>query len=112
MEGSKAFAKAFMVRHSIPTAAHKTFPASAFAGASEYVRTCGHDVVLKASGLAAGKGVLIPSSVDEAIEGLKEIMIDNVFGDAGPLLLLHICKYIRIDHNIHFLFVFSPIMLR
>ncbi|KAI0688679.1 phosphoribosylglycinamide synthetase [Cytidiella melzeri] len=83
MEGSKAFSKAFMERHSIPTAKFRTFPSSDFDRASEYVKSCGFQVVLKASGLAAGKGVLIPSSVDEAIAGLKEIMINNVFGAAG-----------------------------
>ena len=83
MEGSKAFSKAFMDRHSIPTAKFKTFASSEFEQASEYVKTCGFDVVLKASGLAAGKGVLIPQSIDEAVAGLKEIMVDNVFGAAG-----------------------------
>ncbi|KAI0814813.1 aminoimidazole ribonucleotide synthetase [Irpex lacteus] len=83
MEGSKAFSKDFMERHAIPTAKFKTFSASQFDEASQYVKTCGFQVVLKASGLAAGKGVLIPESVDEAIAGLKEIMIDNVFGAAG-----------------------------
>jgi phosphoribosylamine--glycine ligase / phosphoribosylformylglycinamidine cyclo-ligase len=83
MEGSKAFSKAFMERHSIPTAQFRTFSSSEFKQASEYVKTCGFQVVLKASGLAAGKGVLIPQCVDDAIAGLKEIMIDNVFGAAG-----------------------------
>ncbi len=83
MEGSKAFAKDFMVRHNIPTARFKTFRSSEIDAATEYVKTCGHRVVLKASGLAAGKGVLIPETTDEAIAGLKEIMVANVFGDAG-----------------------------
>ncbi|OJT02709.1 Bifunctional purine biosynthetic protein ADE1 [Trametes pubescens] len=83
MEGSKAFSKAFMDRHQIPTAKFKVFASSQFDQASEYVRTCGFKVVLKASGLAAGKGVLLPESVDEAIAGLKEIMVDSVFGAAG-----------------------------
>ena len=83
MEGSKAFSKAFMDRHNIPTAKFKVFQASEIDQAIEYVRTCGFKTVLKASGLAAGKGVLIPQSVDEAIAGLKEIMVDNVFGAAG-----------------------------
>ncbi len=90
MEGSKAFSKDFMERHAIPTAKFKTFSASQFDEASQYVKTCGFQVVLKASGLAAGKGVLIPESVDEAIAGLKEIMIDNVFGAAG-LQPYHMC---------------------
>lgn len=83
MEGSKAFAKDFMQRHSIPTAKFCVFAANEFDQASEYVKTCGFKVVLKASGLAAGKGVLIPGSVDEAITGLREIMVDSVFGAAG-----------------------------
>lgn len=84
MEGSKAFSKAFMDRHNIPTAKFRVFTASEYDQAVEYVKTCGFQVVLKASGLAAGKGVLIPETVDEAIAGLKEIMVDNVFGSAGP----------------------------
>ncbi|EKM48852.1 uncharacterized protein PHACADRAFT_54938, partial [Phanerochaete carnosa HHB-10118-sp] len=83
MEGSKAFAKAFMDRHSIPTAKFRVFVASEYEQAIEYVKTCGFQVVIKASGLAAGKGVLIPETVDEAIAGLKEIMVDSVFGSAG-----------------------------
>ena len=83
MEGSKAFAKAFMERHSIPTAKFKTFSSDEYERAAAYVKTCGFRVVLKASGLAAGKGVLIPQSLDEALAGLKEIMVDNVFGAAG-----------------------------
>ncbi|KAH9898153.1 aminoimidazole ribonucleotide synthetase [Cubamyces lactineus] len=83
MEGSKAFSKAFMDRHEIPTAKFKVFQSSEVDQAIEYVRTCGFKVVLKASGLAAGKGVLLPETVDEAIAGLKEIMVDNVFGAAG-----------------------------
>ena len=83
MEGSKAFSKDFMERHAIPTAKFKTFSASQFDEASQYIQTCGFQVVLKASGLAAGKGVLIPESTDAAVAGLREIMVDNVFGDAG-----------------------------
>nr|VWO94286.1 ATP-grasp domain-containing protein [Ganoderma boninense] len=83
MEGSKAFSKAFMARHKIPTAKFKTFRSSEIDQAIDYVRTCGFKVVLKADGLAAGKGVLLPETVDEAIAGLKTIMVDNVFGAAG-----------------------------
>lgn len=72
-----------MARHSIPTAAFKVFTAPEFEQALSYVKSCGHDVVLKASGLAGGKGVLIPQSIEEAIQGLREIMVDNAFGDAG-----------------------------
>ncbi|CDO73468.1 hypothetical protein BN946_scf185013.g103 [Trametes cinnabarina] len=88
MEGSKAFSKAFMARHNIPTAKFKVFQCSEYEHAIEYVRTCGFKVVLKASGLAAGKGVLLPETVDEAIAGLKEIMVDNVFGVAGQEVVI------------------------
>ncbi|KAI0961928.1 hypothetical protein AcV7_000898 [Taiwanofungus camphoratus] len=83
MEGSKAFSKAFMDRHSIPTAKFRVFAASEVDQAIDYVKTCGFKVVLKASGLAAGKGVLIPETTDEAVAGLQEIMVENVFGPAG-----------------------------
>lgn len=83
MEGSKAFSKDFMIRNHIPTAPFKTFKSSDLEAAIKFVNTCGHKVVLKASGLAAGKGVLIPETTDEAIAGLKDIMVANVFGDAG-----------------------------
>ncbi|KAF9056567.1 aminoimidazole ribonucleotide synthetase [Panaeolus papilionaceus] len=88
MEGSKAFSKGFMARHNIPTAAFKTFKSSEVDQAIQYVQTCGHSVVLKASGLAAGKGVLIPVTTEEAISGLKEIMVDNVFGNAGDEVVI------------------------
>jgi phosphoribosylamine--glycine ligase / phosphoribosylformylglycinamidine cyclo-ligase len=88
MEGSKVFSKDFMARHGIPTARYRTFPASQVNAAIEYVKTCGYNVVLKADGLAGGKGVLIPQSVEEAIEGLKEIMVSNVFGSAGEAISL------------------------
>lgn len=72
-----------MTRHAIPTAAFRVFTSSQVDQAIDYVRTCGHKVVLKASGLASGKGVLIPESTEEAIAGLKEIMVTRAFGAAG-----------------------------
>lgn len=81
MEGSKTFAKDFMKRHNIPTAAYENF--TDFEKAKAYVESVDHPVVLKASGLAAGKGVLIPTSKEEALAGLKSIMVDKEFGDAG-----------------------------
>lgn len=83
MEGSKAFSKDFMARHNIPTAAYKTFKSHQITDAIQYVKTCGHKVVLKASGLAGGKGVLIPDNIEETIAGLNEIMVANAFGEAG-----------------------------
>ncbi|KZV87766.1 phosphoribosylamine--glycine ligase [Exidia glandulosa HHB12029] len=88
MEGSKSFAKDFLKRHGIPTAAHKAFQASEYQQALDYVRSCGHRVVLKASGLAAGKGVLVPETLAETEEGLKQIMVDNVFGSAGETIVV------------------------
>lgn len=88
MEGSKAFSKAFMTRQAIPTAAFHVFASSQVDEAIEYVRTCGHKVVLKASGLASGKGVLIPESIEEAIAGLKEIMVARAFGAAGDEVVI------------------------
>ena len=86
MEGSKAFAKDFMKRNGIPTAEYRTFSANQFSEAINYVQTCGHRVVLKASGLAAGKGVLLPETIQEAEAGLEKILVSKEFGSAGLLL--------------------------
>ncbi|KAG8855999.1 hypothetical protein FRB91_001340 [Serendipita sp. 411] len=91
MEGSKAFSKDFMDRHSIPTAKFRTFNASQYKEAIEYTKACGHKVVLKASGLAAGKGVLIPETSEEVESGLKEILIDQAFGAAGNEVVIEEC---------------------
>ncbi|KAI7860447.1 phosphoribosylglycinamide synthetase [Circinella umbellata] len=81
MEGSKTFSKDFMKKHNIPTAAYENF--TDFEKAKAYVESVNHNVVLKASGLAAGKGVLIPTTKEEALAGLKSIMVDKEFGEAG-----------------------------
>ncbi|KAF5368642.1 hypothetical protein D9758_002308 [Tetrapyrgos nigripes] len=88
MEGSKAFSKAFMARHNIPTAQFRVFKSTEIDAAIDYVKTCGHKVVLKADGLAAGKGVLIPETTDEAIAGLNDILVANVFGSAGSEVVI------------------------
>ena len=95
MEGSKSFAKDFMARHNIPTARYRTFSTAQLNEAVKYVKTCGFKTVLKADGLAAGKGVLIPETTDEAVKGLQDIMVSNVFGVAGkPLLFTNdVLKY-------------------
>jgi phosphoribosylamine--glycine ligase / phosphoribosylformylglycinamidine cyclo-ligase len=98
MEGSKAFSKAFMQRHSIPTASFRVFASSEIDSAIEYVKECGHRVVLKASGLAAGKGVLIPETTEEAVAGLREIMVDSVFGDAGKCEL-YSSRFLNSQYN-------------
>jgi phosphoribosylamine--glycine ligase/phosphoribosylformylglycinamidine cyclo-ligase len=84
LEGSKVFSKAFMVRHGIPTAAHASF--SDFAQAEAYVRGLprGSKVVVKASGLAAGKGVVLPESTAAVVAALEQIMVAKEFGaEAG-----------------------------
>lgn len=81
MEGSKTFSKDFMKKHSIPTAAYENFTDAAAAKA--FIKAANFDVVLKASGLAAGKGVLIPTTKEEAYQGVDQILVDKVFGSAG-----------------------------
>lgn len=86
MEGSKTFSKDFMKKHGIPTAAYENF--SDFEAAKKYVDSVDHDVVIKATGLAAGKGVIIPQTKEEAHQALKEIMQDKAFGDAGDEVVI------------------------
>ncbi|CAO3666861.1 hypothetical protein G6F70_004244 [Rhizopus microsporus] len=89
MEGSKAFSKDFMKKHNIPTAAYENF--TDYEKAKKYVESVDHKVVLKASGLAAGKGVLMPENKEEALEGLKAIMVNKEFGDAGSEVVIEEC---------------------
>ncbi|KAF4618390.1 hypothetical protein G7Y89_g14913 [Cudoniella acicularis] len=86
MEGSKTFSKDFMKRHNIPTAAYENF--SNYEDARKYLDSINHNVVLKASGLAAGKGVIIPTTKEEAQQALKEIMLDKEFGAAGDEIVI------------------------
>ena len=81
LEGSKVFAKSFMKRHGIPTAGFRIF--SAYADAEAYLDELVIPPVIKASGLAAGKGVLLPDTMDEARMQLRDIMVTHTFGDAG-----------------------------
>jgi len=81
LEASKAFSKDFMARHQIPTARYKNF--TSYEEAVAHVRSINYPVVLKASGIAAGKGVLMPENKEETLQGLKEIMVDKAFGAAG-----------------------------
>ena len=87
LEGSKDFAKDFMLRHGIPTAAYKTFVAGEEAQAAEFMRGMKPPYVLKADGLAAGKGVLIIDDLEEAVRALKE-MFSGKFGDAGRRVVI------------------------
>ena len=86
IEGSKDFAKQLMQRHNIPTAAYQTF--SELEPAIEYVKNQGAPIVIKADGLAAGKGVTVATSVDEAIAALDDIFIDHRFGKAGAKVVI------------------------
>jgi phosphoribosylamine--glycine ligase len=86
LESSKSFAKRFMARHEIPTAAFREF--SVLDEARSYVRELGGACVVKADGLAAGKGVAVCSTPDEAERALVEIMADRRFGDAGSAVVV------------------------
>ncbi|KAI1154697.1 phosphoribosylamine--glycine ligase [Nemania diffusa] len=86
MEGSKTFSKDFMKKYNIPTAAYENF--SGYEKARQYLDTVQHDVVIKASGLAAGKGVIIPTTKDEAHRALKDIMLNKEFGSAGDEVVI------------------------
>lgn len=81
LESSKSFAKSFMARHGIPTAAHGTFSDSG--AAEDYIQRQGAPVVVKADGLAAGKGVVVARTVDEAVASAREMLSGARFGDAG-----------------------------
>ncbi|WP_259071844.1 phosphoribosylamine--glycine ligase [Mucilaginibacter sp. X4EP1] len=88
LEGSKDFSKQFMVRHNIPAAASKTFTKDTLKEGSEYLTTIGLPIVLKADGLAAGKGVLICTSIEEAQQELKEMLTEAKFGDASSKVVV------------------------
>ena len=88
LEGSKAFAKAFMQRHDIPTARHRTFGAGDYDEAVAHVRACGAPVVVKASGLAAGKGAVVCATVEEALETLAFMLRERAFGAAGEEVVI------------------------
>lgn len=91
LEGSKSFSKAFMNRHSIPTANHRTFLRSQYDEARAYIEAEGAPIVLKASGLAGGKGAVVCRSLPEAIETLDAIFRTDVFGTAGDELVVEEC---------------------
>lgn len=86
LEGSKAFSKDLMKKYGIPTAAYETFTSAD--DAIKYLETSDYPIVLKADGLALGKGVLICKDKEEAIAGVKTIMLDKQFGDAGNTLVI------------------------
>lgn len=88
LESSKAFAKAFMEKYGIPTASSRTFERSDHAAAVAYVREQGAPIVVKASGLAAGKGAVVCGTVDEALAALSAMMLGAAFGDAADEVVI------------------------
>ena len=86
LEGSKAFTKDFLARHGIPTAAYRSF--TEIAAAEAYIRERGAPIVVKADGLAAGKGVILANSVEEAIAAVHDMLAGNAFGDAGHRVVI------------------------
>jgi phosphoribosylamine--glycine ligase len=88
LEGSKDFSKQFMQRHNIPTAASRTFTRDTLQEGFDYLATTGLPVVLKADGLAAGKGVLICLTLEEARQELLEMLTQAKFGDASSMVVI------------------------
>ena len=85
IEGSKKFSKDLMKKYEIPTAEYETF--TDFEQALAYIKSVEHPVVIKASGLAAGKGVLLPAKGEEE-QALREVMMDKEFGAAGDTVVI------------------------
>ena len=86
IEGSKAFAKEMMKKYSIPTASYEIFEDHKEAIA--YIRRHGAPIVVKADGLAAGKGVIVCKTVEEAMRSVEQIMLEKIFGDAGSRVVI------------------------
>jgi phosphoribosylamine--glycine ligase len=89
LESSKDFAKAFMMRHGIPTARYQTF--TDVAAAHDYVNAQGAPIVIKADGLAAGKGVVVAQSVEEAHAAIDDMLSGNKLGSAGARVVIEEC---------------------
>ncbi len=89
LEGSKVFAKQFLERHGIPTAAYRSF--SDVDSARDYVRERGAPLVVKVDGLAAGKGVTVAATVDQAVQAVEESLEQGAFGEAGARVVVEDC---------------------
>lgn len=89
LEGSKVFTKEFLAKYNIPTAEFEVFTESG--PAKDYIDTCGAPIVVKADGLAAGKGVIVAATEDEAKEAVDLIMQDKAFGTAGNTIVIEAC---------------------
>src|SRR5690606_38112115 len=88
LEGSKEFAKEFMMRHNIPTAAYQSFNARTVEAGYQFLETLNPPYVLKADGLAAGKGVLILNDLNEAKAELKSMLVDAKFGESSTKVVI------------------------
>ncbi|ERK05568.1 Phosphoribosylamine--glycine ligase [Serratia fonticola AU-AP2C] len=86
LEGSKAFTKDFLARHAIPSAAYQNF--TEVEPALAYVRSQGAPIVIKADGLAAGKGVIVAMTLQEAEDAIQDMLAGNAFGDAGHRIVI------------------------
>lgn len=86
LEGSKDFAKQFMVKHGIPTAAYETFTEAA--AAKEYVKKQGAPIVIKADGLAEGKGVIVAETIEMALDAIDSLMVEEAFEGAGRKIVI------------------------
>ncbi len=111
LEGSKDFAKKFMQKFNIPTAGFKTFTVENLSAAIEYIQSKEPPIVLKADGLAAGKGVLICKSRDEAISSIESMLVNNMFGKASEKVVIEdfldgieVSVFILTDGNDYVLF--------
>ncbi|MBK7106382.1 MAG: phosphoribosylamine--glycine ligase [Ignavibacteriae bacterium] len=88
IEGDKSFAKSLMNKYNVPTAIHKTFNSSEIENAVKYLREGKFPIVIKASGLAAGKGVIIANNFSEAETAIYDIMKNSIFGEAGEKVVI------------------------
>jgi len=88
LEGSKDYSKAFMVKNNIPAGASKTFTAATIDESLAYISKQSAPIVLKADGLAAGKGVIIAQSIEEAQASIKSMLLDKQFGEASTKVLV------------------------
>jgi phosphoribosylamine--glycine ligase len=91
LEGSKVFAKNIMKKYGIPTAQYESF--SSDVAAKEYIKKQGAPIVVKADGLAAGKGVVVAETVEEACQAVDAIMEDKIFGEAGGRIVIEECMF-------------------
>jgi phosphoribosylamine--glycine ligase len=88
LEGSKAFSKKFMERHGIPTAAYREFDLESFERGVAYIKKTDPPIVIKADGLAAGKGVVIARDTIEAVKAFRAMIMNRQFGDAGKKVVV------------------------